>query len=1386
MVSREHAFEIQNRISALANTRLFTLMENYFEQSMPPDQVVQYDTISLDLGEVDIANLEDEIEERFMKALEKNIPPPGAFLKAAGDSVIKNDGVDTIAESDEKLLEYFLYYGTVPWWASAYPALNLTDVFDRIIHSDSAAAKKFFQRVVKEVNVIKRITFLFPEEKVQSLIALMEPAEASYMLGYYRQVITIQLEIQLVKAELTEFKRSVLLFILNYLLIEKESEFSKKMFLKSNLQQMAMYYGVSYTDLLQIFYTSLHIIQPALPLAHFRSFIGELYVDENPADKSNLFPADAQKHLTEEPDSLLKKIEIIDYYLVNGSLPFPYLQLTKMELSSLLLFLAKDYPSLVKKLFLPAITSTGYHNRLFELAAATDLRNFLQLIFPESETRFNEMALVFGYLQKIQPFVKIGEERFNEIFWRNIFNAFISAPSVPVDEGLVIAHILKGLQKEFAFEPPALHYALDIAMQRAPSAFPLHNSIIHLLKRIAEEAAISFDVNEADNEVGVNKLSIDKGEERFTTVALKDILRFVLQYGSMPWWGKGYYKHSVDGMLEELFIADRQAFIGLLMESGLSLSMKERLRFNFPPGILPEVLAGLPYGVFAVDSIMGFTHLLNASQLIRYYDSGFIEKELFTIAWEVLMLSNYTAFSEIAFYLAAISRLSKITHSHPDEVAKLLYNSVLSFDETTVDGKTKLLIRSINEYFKGTGETTAYMGEREMAGELPDAFVPGQSTLNQTGFILKQYFGDEALRDEELVLQIGDALRYFLLWNRLPDQFNGLAPEERQQLLWHLLLFSFENNQDALQNLLAAETSAFVSVLGLPDSIPDSSAGIERELTLFMQEQRIKKINRYLKQQDETGMARGSGKNNSSGYLEIQLPANQIDGVTNPGLYTKQRSIELIEYFILYNRLPDGIGSYNAGETMRLLKSLMLYLYSRHMEAFKAIFKKGGNVTASKLQLYDLFVVGHDIQTANLVKLLDESRQYNLIQFLTLQDNEYRFAGKENLDKLLGYILQDQVDHEKTAKIKWLFSSASFARIILEKYDFRQFLQLAVYKLKLAHFNIDPIDRLPGFLERALQNDRDKESALHLLRLFNIDFVLGHLMVKDEVEYMRAFFQYVADHSHEAHQRIYIPLFEFSERMQSDSNTESVSLVKLILSELPAAFRLQKEKKIISRLVPKTGESALVKLIKEELNLWSNENRKEPGEEPAKTKQSNENEMAPEKDKEEKDDTALYIGNAGLVLFHPFFTTYFERVGLLENNEFKSVAARHRAVLLLQYFAEGLTLYNEFDLVLNKILCDVPLAEAIPTEFIPTAIEINTTEELFEVFINRWPKMKNTSVEGIRSSFIMRNGLLKKNETEWVLRVEQRGYDILLQTLPWAFGFIKTPIMNKPIMVEWI
>lgn len=164
----------------------------------------------------------------------------------------------------------------------------------------------------------------------------------------------------------------------------------------------------------------------------------------------------------------------------------------------------------------------------------------------------------------------------------------------------------------------------------------------------------------------------------------------------------------------------------------------------------------------------------------------------------------------------------------------------------------------------------------------------------------------------------------------------------------------------------------------------------------------------------------------------------------------------------------------------------------------------------------------------------------------------------------------------------------------------------------------------------------------------------------------------------------------------------------------------------------------------------------------------------------------LYVTNAGLVLLHPFLGTYFTRLNLMDKGQFVNREAQARAVHLLQYLAYNTTEHPEHELVLNKILCNYPLHEPLPLEMIPEPNETGLSAELLQVVIQRSGKLSGSTVDGFRVSFLHREGVLTETEAAWTLRVEQRGYDMILQTLPWAFGMIKFSWMDKPVEVEWV
>lgn len=164
------------------------------------------------------------------------------------------------------------------------------------------------------------------------------------------------------------------------------------------------------------------------------------------------------------------------------------------------------------------------------------------------------------------------------------------------------------------------------------------------------------------------------------------------------------------------------------------------------------------------------------------------------------------------------------------------------------------------------------------------------------------------------------------------------------------------------------------------------------------------------------------------------------------------------------------------------------------------------------------------------------------------------------------------------------------------------------------------------------------------------------------------------------------------------------------------------------------------------------------------------------------------VGNAGLCLLSPWFPRLFALLGYLdeEKRNFKDTASRIRAVFLLQYLANPEEKdYRESELAFNRLLVALPAQVPLPKRVELTDEERQTADNMLAGVKANWPKMEGTSVSGFRQSFILRDGRLEQQDERWLLTIESRVYDILLDAVPWGFRQIRFPWLKKYIQVFW-
>lgn len=161
------------------------------------------------------------------------------------------------------------------------------------------------------------------------------------------------------------------------------------------------------------------------------------------------------------------------------------------------------------------------------------------------------------------------------------------------------------------------------------------------------------------------------------------------------------------------------------------------------------------------------------------------------------------------------------------------------------------------------------------------------------------------------------------------------------------------------------------------------------------------------------------------------------------------------------------------------------------------------------------------------------------------------------------------------------------------------------------------------------------------------------------------------------------------------------------------------------------------------------------------------------------------VRNAGIVLLSPFIPRLLERLNFTANGQFTSQQSRERAAQFLQYVVTGKQGTTNPDLALNKIICglspEISLSENIEITTEATAL----SDQLLKALIAQWNALGKTSVEGLRQTFLIREGILSESPEQWKLTVDHKAFDVLLNQCPFSFSLIKYPWMQKVLVVEW-
>ena len=544
--------------------------------------------------------------------------------------------------------------------------------------------------------------------------------------------------------------------------------------------------------------------------------------------------------------------------------------------------------------------------------------------------------------------------------------------------------------------------------------------------------------------------------------------------------------------------------------------------------------------------------------------------------------------------------------------------------------------------------------------------------------------------------------------------------------------------------------------------------GILNNASLFDLENDFKKSNN-----DENLIIDNNNEQNIQNYFENNynlhdLLKNKFDqsGLNESNYF--EELINIFTQFLKYNKKPAFLENLNNLQYEFYFKLLIIEIVKKSSSTFYNLLFKYNN-QKSILFIHQLFMNGmYDIELTIKNILIDYFRNYtinNLSQYfkneIVFNDDQYINLTANELE-----IYTDDLIKNYQYDDVYLLLSAQYKNIISLNvntiddlqynniYDKTIFL-IFINLIKKASIEINQYNLINSSISKtiitALNNENNQINNIDFIDSFLIDIVI----TKND--------------------KIILPsLISYLDKINI---TQPFQLLQLIDQTI------NKSKKILNNQIVENInlEDSEIKVkvanIKDQYENMLKAQQIKAFEE----QQSNLNDKLEENLKLE----SIYVNNVGLVLFHLFIPTYFQQLNLLNvDGDFLNIDSQYRAVHLLQLLVSDAS-YDEHELVLNKILCNLEINESIPMDIEFTDKERALSVELMNVVLQRWDKMQNSSIGHFRAAFLMRDGKIKLKTDGWYLYVDKRGYDVILSSIPWAFGVVKFKWMHKFLYTEW-
>ncbi|MBC8754339.1 hypothetical protein H2O64_06630 [Kordia sp. YSTF-M3] len=1380
--SKNLAYQLQTDISSWSSYKMKRIINRVFDSICPEGQTLKISTLSIDLGAITYENMLSELPLRLEEALRNALYDLIMYPKS-GDKTLEivNEHVAQI-----NVLRNFLLQGMMPWnYQETYGTAH--QIMRSQLTNNRLDVIQMIQEIGKQENVRKRIAWQFNDTIIKKIIAGLEPNNHQQIISFSDEFVKVQERETIVQTSTNDLKKNIWLWILNYLFTDRGTIFNKVAFVRNTVEQMANHFNLSYDAMLEL-------IEAAIDRASEYSQINKGFI----AILKLLSEELHRKSFTKVKTVKQKEnfwLKVADYFNQPSKRST---NIQRNEFNELVINLSKLDAARFQKIVLNVEQKpTTWKTILKDLIPASIENLFVALSPSQSKNVLAQIA----FLSKLNTATSLKVDQLDLYTFGIEF--CIENQHTSVSKDAFLTYTIQKLAKQ---QQQTKLTILDHFVTSNVTNTAKKTTFISLFKELNTlyqneiSVAKTFRSEETLQRI-ITQYIVEIQQHKTHTNEFKTLEKTIQQWISaspIKFWNHINRIQKTSNVTIHI--------TALIAAYGTQRFLKK---------VQPEIVSILEKVQQIIDELI--TKNARKATALRAIKRSLLEKG-FEIVWQHEKLSSANFFAELLQTLKQASTASKVANTDIEEAIQLL----LKYP------KTKTLAWSSQEFEAIQKQHKIQVHQTPLANILEIIQQPNQEAI--VAQHISKLVHAKKVNTSEFKAQENSLISYVLS--------NGIQLRER-------LISRFSQQVSATKTSF---TTAQIKTI-LNDCfwqlfvLYESYRGNERKFTVLFEETVMETFPTVKKALEKTNLKKTANADKSTTLATpYKVSITALFEALRDNLKTENSSFEIEKTTYTYKQLfvvgletsPTEI-RIMIGETVQTKKQLALLREAISFEEFIVLIASDLSSAQQAVfkAIHVVFALAKQLGNAQILATLQRifwKQTIAIIQAKNTASKVLEMLVNTTFDTLSDIETLDQITIVKHIQNSGLKIPEILKKILIKRHRIFELVSGEVQTATLSEA-----------IKNCIEHGKIELLSEYLITHYEIPAWFQH---KESIDYQSIVDELLIQQpliilKTIRDQRVSaIQLSKFSQTIRFA--TLITALTKLYPTQQKQLSDVQKLYEHIA-LISMTGistKSLQEILVKKVLTAWRTSNWKliasttiwneflwetcgkkgvtapnffkamntiktalpasllvsyksvlphvETSVRIPKTieyKNTKKPVMSTETKKIVTE--GISVPNAGLVLLNSYFLMLLERLGIVSDKAFKTDDDPLKAVHYLQYIVTGLTQTDESLLVLNKVLCglspDAPVRDRIEM----TEDEKKLIDGLIQAAIGYWTAIGDTSINGFRGNWLVREGILRETEERWELTVEKRAYDILLIKSPFSFSIIKLPWMQKPLHVTW-